>query len=91
MKRTYRFAITKNEERQGAWLLAWERELLPTDVEQPKGVSILDIESSADVSAWTTLTAAKRAAASVIDRQRLPWEEVSPKVAYRATVVHRDQ
>lgn len=90
MKRTYRFAITKNEEKQGAWLLAWERELLPSDVQQTSGVSILDIESSADVSAWTTLTAAKRAAAAVLDRHRLPWEEVTPKAAYRATVVHRD-
>jgi hypothetical protein len=88
-KRTYRFLITKNPERQGAWLLLWDRELLyGHQSEDRHGITLEDIESSSGASAWTTLAAAKRAAARMLDRHRLPWEEADDM--HRAVVQHRE-
>lgn len=87
MKRTYQFAVTKNQERQGAWLMTWFRDLPEV---LPEGQALSEIQASSGASAWTTLNAAKRAAAAVVGRQRLPWEEVSEKAEYKASIVHKD-
>jgi hypothetical protein len=84
-KRTYLFVLNKNPEPQGAWLLVWERNI----VVPPESSRWFDeIEASYGASAWTTLRAAKRAAARMVDRSRLPW--VSDDEILRAQVTVRE-
>jgi hypothetical protein len=78
MKRTYLFVIKKNPERQGAWLLVWERNLVVPDLDE--------VAASSGASAWTTLAAAKRAAARMLNRSRLPWTQDDDILRSQVTV-----
>ena len=72
-KITMSFYITKNTEKQGAWLLEIHRPVRPRQVNGNLQVALEDIEGSHIASAWTTLVAAKRAAAHHVGRSRLTW------------------
>lgn len=74
----HHFEITKNTEKQGAWLMSWARDWLPTRGEDGRLTLELDeIEKNQGTSAWTTQSAAKRAAAAVVGRSRLTWVDVN--------------
>lgn len=74
VKITHRFDITKNPQKQGAWLLIADRECPPSRDENGNlVVRIEDLEAATQVSAWTTVSAAKRAAAHGVGRSRLTW------------------
>lgn len=73
------FDITKNPEKQGAWLLLWSRDV-PYGIDPETGyrsVALEDIEASAGASAWTTVSAAKRAAAVMVGRSRMTWTDTN--------------
>lgn len=73
------FEITKNPEKQGAWLLVWSRDV-PFGTNPETGyrtVALEDIEASAGASAWTTVSAAKRAAAAMVGRSRMTWSDTN--------------
>lgn len=77
-KITYVFEIAKNAQKQGAWLLLWTHSIPEIrDADGMRSIAIEDIESSQGASAWTTATAAKRAAAAMVDRSRLPWNDIN--------------
>lgn len=74
----WRFEITKNTEKQGAWLLVWGHEVPPTRNEAGRlTVALEDLEASAGASAWTTVGAAKRAAAAMVGRSRMGWTDTN--------------
>jgi hypothetical protein len=82
-KRTYLFVLSKNQERQGAWLLVWERNVVvPTDASRWVG----EIEASSGASAWTSKMAAKRAAAHMVGRSRLTWIDEDEILRAQVTV-----
>lgn len=72
----WHFEVSKNTEKQGAWLMVWARDLNIDTVDGRTSVDIEEIQNSAGESAWTTQAAAKRAAAHMVGRSRLGWEEV---------------
>lgn len=70
----HQFEISKNQQKQGAWLLISVREVPEARDDQGRLViAIEDIESAQSASAWTTQAAAKRAAAASVGRSRLMW------------------
>lgn len=72
------FEITKNAEKQGAWLLVWGHEVPPTRRDDGMlTVALEDLEGSAGASAWTTVSAAKRAAAALVGRSRMGWSDAN--------------
>ena len=71
-KITMSFYITKNLEKQGAWLLEIHRPMQPKQVNGNIQVAIEDLVDQRP-TAWTTLLAAKRAAAHHVGRSRLTW------------------
>jgi len=79
------FYITKNTQKQGAWLLEIHRPVQPKNVNGNLQVAIEDIGNSLQATAWTTLMAAKRAAAAHVDRSRLAWK-TADDTHYTATL-----
>jgi hypothetical protein len=74
----HHFEITKNTEKQGAWLMSWARDWLPVRGDDGTLTLELDeIENNQGTSAWTTVSAAKRAGAAVVGRSRLTWVDVN--------------
>ena len=89
-KITMSFYITKNTQKQGAWLLEIHRPIQPKRIEGNLQVALEDIESSLQSTAWTTLLAAKRAAAHHVDRSRLTWK-TTDDTHYSATLDVKDE
>lgn len=83
-KRTYLFVLRKNQERQGAWLLVWERNLVVPDGLHPRMLE--EVAASSGASAWTTQAAAKRAAAHRVGRTRLTWIKEDDVLRSQVTV-----
>lgn len=73
------FNVSKNPEKQGAWLLVWAHDIpMGTNPETGyRSVAVEDIEASAGSSAWTTVAAAKRAAAALVGRSRMSWSNTN--------------
>lgn len=71
-KITMSFYISKNLEKQGAWLLEIHRPIQPKQVNGNIQVALEDLVDLRP-TAWTTLLAAKRAAAHHVGRSRLTW------------------
>jgi hypothetical protein len=83
-KRTYLFVLRKNPERQGAWLLVWERNIIVS--EDTRARIIEEVEGSSGASAWTTKMAAKRSAAHMLGRSRLTWIDEDDVLRAQVTV-----
>ena len=71
-KTTYQIALVKNQEKGGSWLAS------------VKAVGVDDIPTR--YSAWSSAAPAKRWAASILGRGRLPWLISEDKKSMNATV-----
>ena len=73
--KTY-FSITKANVKQSAYLLVSNREVPPNrNDEGTLTIALEDLEAATKAAAWTTLAAAKKAAATSVGRSRLTWED----------------
>lgn len=72
----HRLTIHKSDEKGSAYLFVYDRDVpLERNEDGVLSVELDDLFGSGEVSAWSTLTNAKRAAAARVSRQRLKWDE----------------